>query len=69
MALIEAIDWVLSKSLLIALGIPVLLYFIAQTLEPSVDKSEPPAIRSPIPIIGYFIRSIREQSSFLTNVG
>ena len=69
MALEVVFDLLLSKSVVTVLAIPVLLFFIAQTLESHVDKLEPPVIKARIPFIGHFIRAVREQSLFLTNLG
>ena len=59
----------LSKSVTTVSAIVAVVYFIGRSLEANVDAEEPPAIRSHIPFIGNLIRSIREQSAFLTNLG
>jgi hypothetical protein len=55
MALEVIFDLLLSKSVVTVLAIPVLLFFIARTLEPHVDKLEPATIKPRIPFIGHFI--------------
>lgn len=68
MALLDALDSLLSKSAITVLAIGVALFIIGRRLEQPIDKLEPPAIKSRVPYFGLLFRTLREKQYFLSNL-
>lgn len=55
-----------SKPLISVVIMLVLAALIGHFFSPQLDKSEPPALKSRIPIIGHLISMIKDQADFLS---